>query len=96
MDRQILLIFVVVPMSLMAVSSDNDAHAQDRSWPSQQGIVVWGDDPPMGMSGHCRSDGERIEQGQSQCLSVNGERYEAVCARTLNNTSWQRRGPCGS
>lgn len=69
-----------------------------REWPSQQpGTIDQGDDPAMGAGGSCRLNGERIPQGESQCLDVRGERFIATCGRVLNNTSWlMSDAPCGS
>ena len=73
-----------------------------REWPSQQssqqsGTLDQGDDPPMGAGGNCRLNGERIPQGETQCLDVHGERFIATCGRVLNNTSWLMSDePCGA
>ncbi len=83
---------------LMMTSVAAAQESPEREWPSQQsGTLDQGDDPAMGAGGSCRLDGERIAQGESQCLDVNGERFIATCGRVLNNTSWLTSDePCGA
>lgn len=87
---------VLLLSSLMASASS--AQEPAREWPSQSVIGETqdrGDDPAMGGSGRCRHQGERVAQGNTICLDVNGERYNALCGMELNNTSWLRQpGSC--
>lgn len=83
---------------LLIMSGANAQDAPAREWPSQQsGEVDRGDDPAMGAGGSCRLNGDRIPQGETQCLDVHGERFIATCGRVLNNTSWLMSDePCGA
>ncbi len=87
---------VVLLSALMATGSA--AQEPPREWPSQSAmgeVQDRGDDPAMGRGGRCRHQGQRVAQGGTICLEVNGERYNALCGMELNNTSWLRQpGSC--
>jgi hypothetical protein len=90
----------ILTVIIIAAGCASVALAQDtvREWPSQQGAATLdqGDDPAMGRGGRCRFEGDRIEQGESQCITdAQGRSYSAVCAMSLNNTSWiPQEGSC--
>ena len=78
-----------------ALAGPAPAQEAARVWPSQQSGMPEGEDAAMGASGSCRLDGERIAQEETACLDVHGERFPALCGKSLNNTSWIRQdGSC--
>lgn len=73
------------------IATEPAAQEREREWPSQLAEDVAGppDDPPLGLGGRCRIEGERVDQGETRCLtSATGRRYLALCGMGLNNTSW--------
>ena len=38
----------------------------------------------------CTNRGDRVEIGDTACLTINGRSYSAVCYMSLNNPAWRK------
>ena len=88
--RPIYLIATVLLVAAPAIA----AAEEPKFTPAQQGTQYVPPKPKEGFrypDCFCTdSDGQRIELGQTTCLTIGSQSFTARCAMSLNNPTWRR------